>query len=133
MLSFAGWVVYQLLQRGTMPVKGSLFVVTGASQGIGEQLARILTARGGNVVLVMSTHLLSNINSSFPLFPAQMATSSPPHRKKAHTRSQVELRIRMQISLRSRGQLDATHIMESSARMHACATADMACVHVPHS
>jgi hypothetical protein len=57
MIAFAGWFMYKLMQRDTLPIKGSVFVVTGASQGIGEQLVKILTARGGNVIMVRSHFL----------------------------------------------------------------------------
>ena len=50
---FAGWVLYRLLlRRPNLQIKGSLIVVTGASQGVGREICKQLTARGGDVIMV---------------------------------------------------------------------------------
>jgi NAD(P)-dependent dehydrogenase (short-subunit alcohol dehydrogenase family) len=50
---FAGWVLYRLLlRRPNLQIKGSLIVVTGASQGVGREICKQLTARGSDVIMV---------------------------------------------------------------------------------
>src|ERR1044072_1888240 len=50
-----------------MRIDGSVFIVTGASSGIGLATARALAARGGKVALVArSTHALEELAATLP-------------------------------------------------------------------
>jgi len=55
-LAMAGWLLYKVLrERQAQSLDGALVLVTGASSGIGRELALLLTARGADVIIVART------------------------------------------------------------------------------